>query len=71
MAMKTTLISLASAFVATVLFLVVIEVLRRKGMDPVTRLADVVAPPRMNGATAATPTAATVTDATSAASAAA
>ncbi len=42
--MKGTIIGIAAAFATTIAFLVILEAARRRGMDPVARIADVIAP---------------------------
>lgn len=41
------LLGLAVSFATVVVFLTLLELMRRRGVDPVARLADVVMPPRM------------------------
>lgn len=41
------LLGIAVSFATVVAFLVVLELMRRRGVDPVARLADAVMPPRM------------------------
>lgn len=55
--MKSTLVSLGTAFVTVVLFLVALELMRRRGIDPVARISDAVMPPTMsNGGATISPT---------------
>lgn len=50
--LKVNLTAVVVAFAVAVAVGVVFELLRRRGMDPVARIADALMPPRMSDATA-------------------
>ena len=50
--MEKEAVGLLVAFVTTIVFMTVLELMRRRGIDPVARLADVVMPPMMMAPTA-------------------
>jgi hypothetical protein len=58
---RASLVGIAVSFATLIIALTILELLRRRGIDPVARIADAVMPPRLkdDAETSATTTAAT------------